>query len=251
MPSVSKRLQPVLIVPDTHRPYHDKRAWALFLKAAALVKPEHVVVIGDFADFYAVSSHSKDPHRATQLDVELQDVLVGLDELDALGAEHKIYVGGNHCDRLARYLQDKAPQLFGVVGIPQLLKLAERGWRYVPYRNDTKLGKIHLTHDVGASGRTATFKALDTYQHSIVTGHAHRMQYIVEGNATGEFKLSAQFGWLGDIAKVDYMHRAVATKNWALGFGYGYLDPTTNYVYLVPVPIVNYTCLINGTVVRG
>jgi hypothetical protein len=69
---------------------------------------------------------------------------------------------------------------------------------------------------------------------------------VVEGNAVGEQKLSAQFGWLGDVTQVDYMHKAKALKNWALGFGVGYYDPSSGYSYLTPVPIVKYTCVVNG-----
>jgi predicted phosphodiesterase len=247
----NKALRPILIVPDTHCPYHDVRAWNLMMKAAKLLKPHTIVSIGDLADFYAVSSHSKNPLRARQLDEEIKGVTALLDQLDSLGAKERIYIAGNHEDRLTRYLQEKAPELFGVVGIPQLLRLKERGWTYVPYKHDHTIGKVTFTHDINAAGRTAIFKALDIYQDCIVTGHTHRLQYVVEGNAsTPHTRVSAAFGWLGDVTKVDYMHRASAQKNWALGFGYGYHDPETNYVYLIPVPIVRYTCLVNGTVIR-
>jgi len=214
------------------------------------LKPHGIVSIGDLADFCAVSTHSKDPQRLSNLKTEVDDVLTGLDELDGLGAKEKLYIAGNHEDRLTRYLQDKAPELFGVFDIPSLLQLKERGWAYTPYRAYTKVGKLHLTHDVGVAGRNATFKALDTFQHSVVTGHAHRLQYIVEGNAVGEYKLSAQFGWLGDRSKVPYMHRARVNKDWALGFGVGYVEPKTGIAYLTPTPIIvhkhNYSCVVNG-----
>lgn len=216
------------------------------LQVGRKIKPKHLITIGDLADFYAVSSHSKDPSRVRHLDEELKDVHKGLDELDELKATNKHFIAGNHCDRLTRYLQDKAPELFNVVGIPEVLKLKERGWSYTPYKQDIKIGKLHATHDVGVAGRNATFKALDTYMHSIITGHAHRMQYIVEGNAVGEVKLSAQFGWLGDASKVDYMHRVNVNKNWVLGFGIGYLEPKTGIAYLTPVPIIGYTAVVNG-----
>lgn len=216
------------------------------LKAGKAFRPKHLVCLGDLADFYSVSSHSKDPTRQRGIEEEIAGVLESLDELDALGATNKIFVAGNHEDRLRRYLQDKAPELFGLVDIPHLFKLKDRGWSYVPYKAHGRLGKLHLTHDVGNSGRNATFVALDTYQHSVVTGHSHRLQYIVEGNAVGEFKLSAQFGWLGDISKVEYMHQAKAAKNWALGFGIGYLDPSSGIAYLTPVPIVKYSCVVEG-----
>jgi predicted MPP superfamily phosphohydrolase len=239
-------LEPILVVPDTHVPFHDVKAWDLMMDVAHVLNPYHVIIIGDLADFYSVSSHSKDPSRVSKLSDEVKAVNHVLDELDDLGAQNKQYIAGNHEDRLTRYLAEKAPELFGIVGIPELLELEERGWGYTPYKSHYKLGKLHFTHDVGAFGRNATFKALDTYQHSVVTGHAHRLQYIVEGNAVGEHKVSAQFGWLGDTSKVDYMQQVNVNKNWALGFGAGYFNPSTGIGYLTPVPIVNYTCVWNG-----
>lgn len=239
-------LEPILFVSDAHHPFVDKRAWALMLKAAKDLKPKHIVVIGDFLDCYAVSSHSKDPARAGRLREEVDAGLVALAQLDALGATNKIFIGGNHEDRLERYLQDKAPELFDFVSIPGILELKARGWKYVPYKSDERLGKLWLTHDVGSSGRNAIFKAIDTYQHSTVTGHSHRLAYVVEGNAAGEVKLGAAFGWLGDAKKVEYMQRQLVLKNWALGFGVGYLNRQTGVVYTVPVPIINYSCCVAG-----
>ncbi len=247
----STKLEPVLIVPDTHRPYHDQRAWDLMLKVGGNLRPKHIIVIGDLADFYKVSAHEKDPARGESFDREIEDVNHAIDELDALGAKDKKFIEGNHCNRLVRYLRDKAPELYGMVTVPKLFRLKERGWTYTPYKEDVKLGKCYFTHDVGTAGRYATYKALDTYQHSIVTGHTHRMGYVVEGNAVGEHKLSASFGWLGDAAKADYMHRVKVNKDWALGFGIGHFDPASGYIYLAPVPIVNYTCVHNGTLYRG
>ena len=239
-------LIPALILHDLHAPFHDHRAWRLVLKVARDLKPRLLIVNGDFLDCFAVSSHSKDLKRAQNLKWEVAEGQRLLDQLDTLGADDKVFVAGNHCDRLRRYLEDKAPQLFGLVDIPGLLGLRERGWHFVPYKSHTKRGKLHITHDVGYAGRYAAFRALDTYQHSVITGHTHRFQYIVEGNATGEQKLSASFGWLGDANQVDYMHRAKVLKDWALGFGIGYLHRTSGLVYLVPVPIVSYTCVVNG-----
>lgn len=239
-------LETILVVPDTHIPFHDARAFNLMLKVAKDLKPKHIVVIGDFVDFYAVSSHSKDPKRATQLAEELKAGEAELDRLDALNAKHKVYIGANHEDRLQRYLREKAPELFDLINIPDLLHLKRRGWSYVPYKKDMQIGKMTFTHDVGVSGRTSVYKSLDTYQHSIITGHSHRLAYIVEGNAKGEFKLSAQFGWLGDASQIDYMQSAKVLKDWALGFGIGYLDHRTKLVYMTPVPIVKYTCVVNG-----
>lgn len=220
------------------------------LKASAAFGPDVIANMGDLADFYAVSSHSKNPQRATRLAEELADVNAGLDDLDALGAKRKLYIGSNHDDRLRRYLQDKAPEMFGLVDIPDLFHLKRRGWEYTPYKQHTNIGKLFLTHDTGPSGRNAVFKCLEAFEHSVVTGHTHRMAYIVEGNAVMNAKVSAMFGHLLDVNQVDYMHQVRARKDWALGFGVGYHDTTTGFVYLVPVPIVEYSCVVEGKLYR-
>lgn len=245
------RLEPILLFGDVHRPFHDQTAWKLLLRVGRALKPKHLVCMGDYLDAYSISSHSKHPDRVRHLKQEIADAHKGLDDLDRLGAPHKVFMEGNHCDRMRRYLEDKAPELFGLVDIPSLLRLPERGWTFTPYKHATRLGKLWLTHDVGSAGRFSTYKALDTFQHSVVTGHAHRLSYVVEGNATGEQKLSAQFGWLGDVDQIDYMHRFTAKKNWALGFGVGVLDTRTHIAYLTPIALVRVgrtlTCVVNGT----
>ena len=243
-------LKPILFIPDTHRPYHDKRAWRVMIKAAQLIKPYRIVIQGDFADFYSVSSHNKDPNRVKQLEVEVKDVLRGFDELDALGAVKKDFIAGNHENRLERYLSTRAPEVFNLLSIPELFQLKARGWTYTPYRSDLHVGKIHVTHDVGACGRYAVFKALDTYQDNSLTGHTHRLAYIVEGTAIGIPHISASFGWLGDKTQADYMHRIKANRDWALGFGVGY-QRGNGVIHVQPVPIINYSVVVNGKLVEA
>ena len=243
------KLEKILLIPDVHVPYHDKDAFNLMLKAGKEFKPQHVIIMGDFADFYGVSSHSKDPNRALKLKEEIESTKEALDQVIALGAKNNVFVAGNHEDRLERYLRDRAPELFNFISIPKILELKEKGFKYVPYKRAYKLGKLNVTHDTGVAGRYAHYKALDTFQHNIVIGHTHRIGYAVEGNANGERHLCAQFGWLGDVEEIDYMHQVKARKEWSLGFGIGYLDPKTGVVYLIPVPIVNGTCLIEGKII--
>lgn len=219
------------------------------MDALADFKADVFVSLGDFMDCFSVSHWSKDPSRALTLQDEIDHAHALLDEIEArTPGARRIYISGNHEDRLQRYLQDKAPELFSLIDVPRLLKLAERGWEYVPYKQSIKIGKLHLTHDVGSAGRYNVYRALDTFQSPIATGHTHRLGYVVEGDATGDSQVSAQFGWLGDVEQVDYMHRVKARRDWALGFGYGYVDKRTGYTYLVPVPIVNGTAVVEGRV---
>lgn len=240
------KLERILVIPDTHVPYHDKKAVELLYKVAKDFKPHTIVILGDFADFYSVSAHSKDPNRSNKLEHEVEAVNKELDRLDSLKAKRKVFIAGNHENRLERYLADKASELFNVVSIPELFKLRRRGWEYISYKMDAKVGQINFTHDVGTSGKNAVYAALNTYQHNIVTGHTHRLGYIIEGNAIGKPHVSASFGWLGDAKKADYMHRVKAARDWALGFGIGYMNKKTGITHLQPVPVVNYTCVVEG-----
>lgn len=235
----------LFFIPDLHCPYEDKRATELMFDAMAHFAPDTVVIMGDWIDCLSVSHWSKDPRRAQSLKQEVEKAKAYLDRIDA---SRKIFVAGNHEDRLQRYLQDKAPELLEFVDIPSLLQLEAKGWEYVAYKNSTAIGKLHITHDVGSAGRYNVYRVLDSFQASVVTAHTHRLGYIVEGDATGGCQLSAQFGWLGDVDQVDYMHRINAKRNWALGFGYGYHKRRSGLVYLVPAPIVNYTVAVEGTI---
>jgi len=241
-------LSKILFIPDTHVPYHNKKAFKLVLKAAKTFKPDTLVILGDFCDFYSVSRFSKDPKRKLNLKWEIEEVNKALNSLDALSATKKIFIAGNHEYRLEKFIFDKAPELDGLLSIESCFKLKERGWVYVPYRKDIKLGKIYLTHDINHTGRMSGHKVIDTYMHSAITAHTHRMIYIVEADGVGEPVLSAQWGWLGDVEKIDYQHRITAVNNYVLGFGIGYLEKSTGYVFCSPVPIIHNRCMINGEV---
>jgi predicted phosphodiesterase len=239
-------MKKIAFLPDAHRPYHDKQAWGLFMKSMQEWKPDILVCLGDLADCYKVSSFSKDPTREFSFKEEIDDVLVGLDDLDSLGATRKIFIGGNHEDRLVRYLQLRAPELFEFIDIPKLFELNRRGWEYVPYKSAIQVGKLWITHDVGVAGRYSVFRAADTFQHPVVMAHTHRLVYIVEGNATGETFPAVQFGWMGDVEKIDYQHKVAAKRSHCLAFGTGLLDEDTGWIYLQPHPIVNGTVVVDG-----
>ena len=68
------KVQKIFFVPDTHVPYHDDKAFKLTLKAIRKFAPDILVVLGDFADFYSVSSHDKSPDRRILLNDELKAV---------------------------------------------------------------------------------------------------------------------------------------------------------------------------------
>lgn len=244
-------LQKVLLFGDLHAPYESKPALRLLLKVLKAVKPDHLVNLGDFCDCAAVSFHSKDPSRAQDLAWEMDHANSILDALDGVKIPgRKIWLDGNHDFRLTRYIADKAPELFGLISLPKILRLKERGWEYHPYRKHTKLGKLLVCHDIGRMGRYAVHRNLDALQHSVVTGHTHRFSLVVEGNALGENRVAASFGWLGSLDDIDYASRLTIQKDWQHGIGLAYLEPTTGYVTIAPIPFLpagkGFSCVVEG-----
>jgi hypothetical protein len=240
----------VAFIPDSHVPFEDKRAFDLMLRTLSDWKPDAINILGDFGDFYSVSSHSKSPDRVRHLEQEVEAINARLDQLDALGAGEKRFVEGNHEWRLERYLSDKAPELFGLVGVKELFNLKKRGWDFTPYKQSTNQGQISLTHDVGNSGAHAHQKAVTTFQGNVAIGHTHRMSIHYEGSAKGKSHVGAMFGWLGDVGQVDYMHRVNALRSWQLGFGIGYQEANQT-VHVQGVPIIDYKLVLEGRLYVG
>jgi predicted phosphodiesterase len=245
-------LERILFVPDTHRPFHDQKAWNLMLKAGRFFKPDRIVVLGDMADMWSISSHDKNPARKMSFPEEVQDVNKAFDDLDSLGAKHKDFVEGNHCFRLDRYLMTVSPQLYALPGLTtrEMFHLTERGWTYTPYKHHIRIGKLYVTHDAGNAGAQAHVKAGNKFQSNVVIGHTHRIGVHYFSSATGESFVAGMFGWLGAAAAgEEYMNAVNMNVDWHLGFGLGWMDPKGN-VILQAVPIVNYTVVVNGVIVR-
>lgn len=215
------------------------------LTAARAFRPHTVVTLGDFIDFESLSMHPPDEPGKHDFEDELESVLKALNQLDALGATTKIYTSGNHEFRLNRFLAAKAPALYRHMDLPRLLGLAERGWKWVPYRKSISVGKLHITHDTGQAGMNAHRTSAQAFMGSAIIGHTHRLAYEVRGRFDDVPYLAAMFGWLGDAAEAaKYAHEAKSAE-WAHGFGVGYKEPD-GVVHVQPIPIVNKKCMLNG-----
>lgn len=248
--SSADRLHRLLLIPDLHAPFHCEKAWALLLRAARVLKPDTIVVLGDFADFVSVSAHDKNPSRLSSLESEIAVVKEKLDELVELQATRIVYISGNHEFRYERYLMSKAPALWGMMTLPEVLGLAERGIEWVPYMRSIKIGSVTFTHDVGEAGVYAIKRARDAAEGNIVIGHVHSMGLHYSGTATGKVKVGGAFGWLGKVEEAgDYMHLLKANRSWTHGFGIGMMEPNGT-MHLQAIPMIDGRCVVNGVLVK-
>src|SRR5678809_756118 len=210
-------LTKIAVCPDVHVPYHSERALALFKKSLKVLKPDILVIIGDFPDCYSVSRFNKDPSRRLNLKWEIDQAKAEYQALTRLvGTTY--YCEGNHERRLETYLNERAPELYGLLQIRELLGVPSQNW--TPYQDWRTIGKMAFSHDVGRSWVNAGRQTLQEFGGNIVFGHTHRGGTNYECTVKGDARVSLNVGWLGDPMQVDYRHRASAIRNSQHGFGW-------------------------------
>jgi hypothetical protein len=149
---------------------------------------------------------------------------------------------------MSRYVADKAPAMFDLFDLGKLLCFSERRWNVTPYQSTLHLGHLRITHDEGNAGKFAHYRAGDTMRAPTIIGHTHRMAVAYQGTADGATAhVSAMFGWLGDPASIDYVHRAKANQ-WMHGFGVGIMTAEGD-VHLSACPMINGRVCVLGEIV--
>lgn len=242
-------LRTALVIPDVHRPFHSRKAYSLMLEVASYVNPEEIVLLGDYADFYSVSRHLRDPRLPHMLHEELISVNEGLDELDRLFPRaRKIFLEGNHEVRLETYLKNQAPALFGVTEVRSLLKFHQRPlWQFQSFGRSQAyriLGSdLYARHRPLASApRAGLARAFVSYCY----GDIHKIEECQAVGLDGVVRISFCPGWLGDerLKAFDYM---LAPPQWQLGFALVSVEDSSKLFHHEIVEIKrDHSCVTGG-----
>jgi len=239
-----------LIIPDCHIPYEDKRAYELMLNVAIDVDPDEIVILGDYADFYAVNSHGKDAAVANGvLQDEVHEVVLRLAELNKLFPKaKKVYIEGNHEYRLARYINSKCPDLYGVVDIESILELKILGYEFVPYGPNQKHhvmdSKLIARHEPLAGGKHVAQNTVEKAMHSVIFGHTHRIQEAQIVTIHGENYRGISSGWLGDTSH-KVMQYVKGHHQWSHGFSVVTVLKDGSWFNSL-IHIIDYKCYYDG-----
>jgi UDP-2,3-diacylglucosamine pyrophosphatase LpxH len=223
------------------------------LKVSQDLSLDHIYILGDYADFYSVSSHSKDPRVFAMLQDEVVGVLSCIQQLDDLFPQAKKYfIQGNHEWRLERYLMQQAPALFGVTDTEHLLELAGRpNWKFIPYGPNQSISVagsfLKARHEPLASSAKATAtRALC----SLVYGHIHRIEESHMVGLDGTNHVCFSVGWLGDKRKDQIFDYVKGHHQWQMGFGLVWVNPKTRFFYHQKIHILEHngkvSCVVNG-----
>lgn len=136
------------VLSDTHIPFHDKTPLVAALELCRRMKPTHLVLNGDIADFFSVSFWEKDP-RQRDLKKEIDTVREFLAVLRQQFRQARIiYKLGNHEERWERYLRVKAPELLGVEDfeIQRVLRFDDHGVEIVRDCRPIRVGHLNIIH---------------------------------------------------------------------------------------------------------
>jgi len=188
------RIYKAIILPDIHYPLHDEPSWNAVLSFIPWFKPDEVVLLGDALEMQSID-HWKEEKGNRRVfngkkllnDYEgfIRDILQPLEQL--CPKAKKVYMGGNH-EEWAYQMVDRQPQLEGLIEPEIAMKLAERGWQWVPYLiaqagrllpGMYKIGKLQLTHGQYTNLYHAN-KMAQAYDRSIAYGHTHDIQVFTK-----------------------------------------------------------------------
>lgn len=257
----------VLVIPDVHVPYHDRKAWSVALSIAREWNPHRVVVIGDFMDTEAVSRHPKTQPDVIRLAEEYHEANLRLDELQNVTPDASwLYIEGNHENRVAKWCNEFGTMdgLFDVAASLYMVARDDyhrnastlRGMEWIPLsRQPFVIDGVAYLHGVFENMHHASFHAGQLAPTlgvpEVVYGHMHALQSATSPALPGRPGYRATCcGFLGDATqRVFRAYVKGKPKPWDVGLllqevGGGLATNT-------PVRIVDGRALFGGRVVES
>jgi hypothetical protein len=275
-------------VGDLQIPYHDPRAVELFMKVCKAFKPHAIDILGDIHDALEFSSFSdgttdeffKQLKKEKRLMVE--DLVTGeereetddefrkrlspvpfiqkdskatKDFYSAVRKQHKnadIHASlGNHCIRVFKYVDRKAPEYNDDVTPNSLWGLDDLGitWNMYDDKPTERFGGVHVHHGVTTTTSGLGVKNdIENYDISLARGHDHRGGVVYKTYPlSGRSLVGLGAGHLCDPNA--YGLRYTINPAWEQGFGIGHV--VDDVPYLQFIPIRNYTCVVDGKVFKA
>lgn len=216
-----------LIMSDIHIPFHDKKALSLAINHAAKYPLDFIMLLGDIADCFELSSFDREPDIIRFKD-EVQMVQDFLRELKRLFPKTKIYYKfGNHEKRFDAYMQKKAPEIFDLEGLrlDTIFKLAEIGINYIPEDRIVDLNNLILLHGheyknaITSPANPARTLFLRTKAISLC-GHYHQESDHSEPTINGEVLATWSIGCLCHLHP-----KYMPLNKWVHGFAMYFQEP--------------------------
>jgi hypothetical protein len=205
--------------------------------------PDYLILSGDIWELDMVSNWGKAnfanegyKNISEKFNTEARQVRELLQDLSVRVTPmcKRIFIYGNHEDRLARFCIEH-PQLTLNMRIHEILQLKDSGWGVVPLGGFYKLGKLYFMHGEKYRSEMFTKKAAMDAHRSIRIGHHHTEQSYVAKSPLDSDDIICCKGvpCLCDLNPEWYPS---STNSWCNGFNYGYILPNGNFTdYIVQI----------------
>jgi predicted phosphodiesterase len=146
------------------------------VKFCAANQPDEIILGGDFLDLDAISSHNKGLpgliKNPLMMDIKRGNAVI---ERLQIISPTITYLEGNHEDR-ARKFSAANPETFdGIIDIPALCRLEERGIKWVEYGKLYPVGKANITHGWWCNVHHAK-RHVEAAGDNVFYGHTHTVQ---------------------------------------------------------------------------
>mgnify|MGYP003146215251 CR=1 FL=1 len=185
---------------------------------------DEVNVMGDFLDFYWCSLHPRLPEAMSIKETMRDEIAQGIEKLEEI--RHTFpnavinFIEGNHEYRLMRWLTKKAPELFDIIKLPELLHFKELGIKFHPFGKNqlvSCLGTDYmLRHQPFNMGKHCAAGTAHAKHISLGFGHTHRHQSYSSKDALGREICCYSMGWLGDESAPVFSY--MDHDNWVQSF---------------------------------
>lgn len=215
------------ILSDIHIPFQDNKALTTALEKCFDEKVDTILLNGDTMDFYKCSRWAKNPSKKNIVD-EFRLTATFINDLKLWFPKCKIvFKYGNHDDRLELFIQQKAPELWGIE-VFELGKLLDyiyeqmynekSGVEYVKNKRVIQLGSLNILH--GHEYVQSSFSPVNPARGlfiraktNVIAGHNHQTSSHIESDLTGKSIGAWSTGCLCDLHP-DYM----PLNKWNHGF---------------------------------
>ena len=210
----------ILVIPDQHFPFVDKKHLKSVISAAKEHKPTHIVNVGDTYDMYSFSrfTRSLDLIKPKEEISAARSMAEGMWKgLRAASPKAECFqVLGNHEERVIKKLLDKNPEYESLLedSIDGLIRF-EGVQNLESSKSELVINDIVFVH----GWSTTPGYHVRYFLQSVVHGHTHRggVTYVAH---KGKTLYELDCGFIADVNALPLQYGETKTSTWHPGYGY-------------------------------
>jgi predicted phosphodiesterase len=194
--SLQRGVEKYLVITDAHFPYGDKQCIDTIIDYAKDEQVDHLICLGDMFDMHEISKWGDKFRKPLEDEIEEGKQQLNDWVLSRIDFKKKIFIKGNHEDRLERYITLNARKIQNLLerkgfDIPSLTGLNDMGFQFIDniqHRIDSgnffKIGHLHFIHghEIAGGGKYPARNKLMKSHDNVIFGHFHKTDEAIEFN---------------------------------------------------------------------